>query len=349
MDFGMRLVEGGSDFEGTVEHARAAEDHGLDAVYLAEHSGFPDSPYWSEPIVALSGVAAATDRVRVGTHIALLPLYNPVRLAGMMAQLDIVSNGRACFGFGVGWREHEFDVMNEPFDERGPRTTEYLKLVDALLRGGDSFDGRFVSFEDFELSQQPVQDPRPPIYIGGFSDPAIRRGVELCDGWVSPGGDLEGHTSFVDEFRERGGGRVVVGSEGLVVREDREEALRDAREFLKNRRRPHVREGNRHMIGEFEAHLDDRGEALPRDTPEAVEEYVDRLVEWEIGGDVESYLGDTIFFAGTPEMVVEQVERVVAETNPDELIFRPFVQGVSDDDLWTSTDLLGEEVLPELR
>lgn len=349
MDFGLRLQEGGSDFEPALEQAAWAEDHGLSTVYFAEHAGFPESPYWPNPFLGLAAVASRTEEVTLGTHIALLPLYNPVRLAGTIAQLDVISDGRVQPGLSVGWRRSEFDAMGVPFSERGRRATESLRVLDTLLTGGTGFDGEFFEFEEFRLTPEPVQQPRPPLLVGGWSSQAVRRAVEIGDGWLSHGGSLERNRRFADTLRERGGGRAIVGSEGVVVREDRDEAFGDAREFLKRRRLPHVREGNRNVIGEFESHLDEQNESLPRDTPKQVDRYTEELVRFELRDGFEEYVRDTTFFAGTPDMVVEQIRRVIDETGCDELILRPFVDGVSPDDVSTTMDLLGEEVLPSFR
>lgn len=114
MQFAIRPSEGGDDFEATVAQARRAEEYGIDEVYPGEHHGWPGSPYWPSPIVGLAALARETTEITVGTNILLLPLANPVRVAGEIAYLDCIAGGRTIFGFDVGWREAEFDAFGVP-------------------------------------------------------------------------------------------------------------------------------------------------------------------------------------------------------------------------------------------
>lgn len=346
MDFGLRLPEGGTNFDPAIELAEWAESQEITSVYFGEHGGFPESPYWPAPFLGLASIASRTDSVKLGTHIAQLPLYNPVRLAGTIAELDGISDGRIRPGFGVGWRRHEYDAMGVPFSERGARATEYLQILDNLLRGNTTFHGEFFDYVDYDLTPTPKQRPRPPLYVGGWSKPAMRRAGETGDGWLSPGGSLEQNRQFVDDFRKHGGGVVVIGSEGVVVRETLRESNAAVREFLIRRRKPHVREGNENVTAQFDSWLHEQGRTLPRSTPEQIERYTTELVDFELNESLETYTENKVFFAGTPAMVVDQIQRVIDKTECDEIIFRPHVADLSEEEIWTTVDLLGAEVLP---
>src|SRR5215468_6417694 len=177
--------------EGIIETACKAEELGFDAVLLNDHiivDGSPRAlPSWGntyDPLMALSYVAARTTHIRIGTSVLIMPYRNPVATAKMMATLDQLSGGRVIAGVGVGWCEAEFAVLGVPFHERGARTTEYLRLWQACWAPGKvSFAGKFVSFRDMHVSPKPLQQPHPPIWIGGASDAALRRAARFAAVW----------------------------------------------------------------------------------------------------------------------------------------------------------------------
>lgn len=346
MEFGVRLQDGKQDFTPALTQAERAEALGFDAVYLSEHTGL--EPYWPSPLIGLSAVAARTATIDLGTHVALLPMYDPVRLAGDIACLDVLSDGRTRLGFGIGWRKAEFEAHGVPFEERGARTDEYLAVLRQLLEGEPiTFDGRFVTLEEFELVPEPVQRPRPPLYVGGWSAPALRRAVELADGWTSPGGTIDRNLEFVERYRSRADGRITLGTEGIVVREDKQAALDDANRFLVHRKAPHIREQNELRVSrEFIDHLASQGIEFAAESDDEVFDLARRYVEFETGGDVERYREDSMFFAGTPDECIEWVARINGKADPDELTFRIHVDGFGRERAERTLDLLGTEVLP---
>ncbi|MHB9287952.1 LLM class flavin-dependent oxidoreductase [Halobacteriales archaeon Cl-PHB] len=197
MQFGVRVHEGGTSFEATARQAELAESVGFDSLWLGEHHGWPDD-FWPSPQVPLAALAERTDTLRLGTCLSILPVTDPVRLAAETNLLDIVSDGRATLGVGVGWRPAEFDALGVDFADRGPRTTEHLRALRTLW-GSDpaTFDGEFVSFEDVQLSPPSVQQPRPPVWVGGLGDPTLQRAARLGDAW------LPAWMPSVDTLRER--------------------------------------------------------------------------------------------------------------------------------------------------
>ncbi len=177
--------------EGIIETACKAEELGFDAVLLNDHiivDGSPRAlPSWGntyDPLIALSYVAARTTRIRLGTSVLIMPYRNPVATAKMMATLDQMSGGRVIAGVGVGWCEAEFAALGVPFKERGARTTEYLRIWQACWApGAVTFQGRFFSFADMYTAPKPLQQPHPPIWIGGSSHAALRRAAEFAQVW----------------------------------------------------------------------------------------------------------------------------------------------------------------------
>jgi probable F420-dependent oxidoreductase len=189
--------------------ARAAEAAGFESVWTGEHVVLPDpqvppSPVppdtpMLDPAVALSFLAAGTQRLRLGTGIIILPQRNPLVLAKELASLDVVSGGRLLFGVGSGYLRPEFDALGVSFERKGPRTSEAIEVIRALwTQEAPAFQGRFWSFSGIQALPRPVQKPHPPILVGGRSPGAFRRAVAQGDGWYGFALDLEGTRACVE-------------------------------------------------------------------------------------------------------------------------------------------------------
>jgi probable F420-dependent oxidoreductase len=151
----------------------------------------PEDPIL-DPAVALTFIAAHTQRVRLGTGIIILPQRNPLVLAKELASLDVLSGGRLTIGIGVGYLEPEFRALGAPFEDRGAVTDEYLGAMRAIWSMDQpAYQGRFVSFAGVQARPRPVQQPSPPIVIGGHTPAAYRRAVTLGNGWYGFALDLE--------------------------------------------------------------------------------------------------------------------------------------------------------------
>jgi probable F420-dependent oxidoreductase len=192
MKFGMHLPQAGPAASAPAIRAVAkqAEELGFSDVWVSDHlavpkgAPYPPSAYILEPLVTLTWAAAATERVALGTTVLVLPLRPPVLLAKMLASLDLMSEGRVILGAAGGWLKAEFDALGVPFDDRGARTDETIDImrrcwtqdpinVVAPITG--------VTMTEMRAKPQPT---RPiPIWIGGHSEPALRRAVTLGDGW----------------------------------------------------------------------------------------------------------------------------------------------------------------------
>lgn len=166
-----------------------AEQLGLDDVWVSEHIIVPkDAPYppsanfW-DPVLTLTWAAAATSRVRLGTSVLVLPLRHPLPLAKELATLQNLSGGRLILGAGVGWLEAEFDALGVPFKERGRRMDEGIAMMRAVWSQDPvSFDAKWIPARIDTMRSQPLPTIPIPIWIGGSSDPAIKRALRL-DGW----------------------------------------------------------------------------------------------------------------------------------------------------------------------
>jgi len=173
-----------------VATACRAEELGFDALLVNDHVIVDDSPRsvpWRnvyDPLLTLSHVAARTSRALLGTSVLIMPYRNPIVTAKMIATLDQLSAGRAIVGVGAGWNEAEYDALGVPYRERGARTTEYLRLWQACWEPGPTtFRGRFFSFDNMHINPKPVQQPHPPIWVGGASPASLRRAARFAQVW----------------------------------------------------------------------------------------------------------------------------------------------------------------------
>ncbi len=174
--------------------AKAAEDAGFESAWTGEHVVLPDpqvppSPVPPEgrmldPAVALAFAAAHTSTLKLGTGIIILPQRNPLVLAKELASVDVVSGGRLIFGVGVGYLKPEFDALGISMDDRGTKTLEYIEAMRAIW-GMDqpAYQGQYVSFSGVQANPRPVQQPGPPVVMGGHTAAAHRKSVTHCQGW----------------------------------------------------------------------------------------------------------------------------------------------------------------------
>src|SRR3954447_1145855 len=169
---GPTLEERGFESLWVAEHVVLFDDY--DSEYPYDRSGkFPgagDSGIL-EPWTALSFVAATTSRLRLGTGICLVGQRNPVYTAKQVAAVGVLSGGRVDFGIGIGWLREEFDVVAMPFDHRGGRSEEHMRVRNQLwTHPASSSDGRYYTRRECRMYPNPTQQPPPPIHVGGESD-----------------------------------------------------------------------------------------------------------------------------------------------------------------------------------
>jgi len=192
--------------------ARRAEDLGYASAWVFQRLFYPLAPRneyygspgaWPEafrsaldPVVALAWAAAHTRTLRLGVSVLVMPFYQPLVLAKQLATLDVVASGRLDVGVGIGWSVDEFEAAGVPADRRGARADEFLKVLTAAW-GDDpvEFAGEFYRIPRAHVRPKPVQRPRPPLLVGGYSEAVLRRAATLADGYTGgniPLADLEG-------------------------------------------------------------------------------------------------------------------------------------------------------------
>ncbi len=165
--------------------AKTADDTGYFYIGVCDHVALPESvvggmgTHWMEPIGTLSWLAAHTSKIGLLTHVYVLPYRHPLIAAKQFANLDYLSRGRALVGVGAGHVEAEFDKLGVDFHRRGKAVDDALVVLAAAL------EHEFV--EGFGARPRPVQSPRPPIWVAGSSERAIRRAARFADGWLPQG------------------------------------------------------------------------------------------------------------------------------------------------------------------
>lgn len=212
VDIGFGLPVGGSwaTPQHITEIARRAEELGYRTLWTYQRLLVPaDAPavpqYRSvlDPATVLGFAAAVTSRIRLGTGIVNLPFQSPVLLGKQLTTLDVLSGGRLDAGVGLGWSEEEFVASGVDFARRGARAEEYLAALRAVW-GPDpvSFAGEFYTIPASNIAPKPVQQPHPPLILGGAAPPALRRAGRFGDGWVSSSrADVSGLAEQIETVR----------------------------------------------------------------------------------------------------------------------------------------------------
>jgi probable F420-dependent oxidoreductase len=167
-----------------------AEALGYDSVWVSDHVVVPHANVKNfgeaifDPLVILGVIAGATRRVLLGTTVLIVPYRNAVVTAKMISTLDALSGGRVVFGIGAGWVAAESAMLGLPFAERGAMTDEHLRAMRELWTSpAPAFKGRYTEFSGLVFAPRPVQQPHPPIWVGGHSKAALRRAVEFGAAW----------------------------------------------------------------------------------------------------------------------------------------------------------------------
>ncbi|HEX4528211.1 MAG TPA: LLM class F420-dependent oxidoreductase [Acidimicrobiia bacterium] len=212
MEFGLTIPHTGRNAspEWVRDYATVAEEAGWDSLWGVDHLVMPhrtDSEYTLgrkpakiaddavsgllspnyEMMTTLTWVAGFTERIKLGTAVAVLPIRNAVQNARILATLDVYSGGRVLYGVGVGWLREEAEAMGMPWDRRGARSEEHIALLRTLwCAEGDlvEFHGEFHDLPPMDPEPRPVQRPIP-ILVGGHSDIALDRAGRIGDGWIA--------------------------------------------------------------------------------------------------------------------------------------------------------------------
>jgi probable F420-dependent oxidoreductase len=205
----------------TLSLARAIEERGFHSLVIAEHTHIPasrETPYplggelpsiyyrTLDPFVTLAAAAAVTSTIELFTGIALLIQRDPIITAKEAASVDLISNGRFVFGVGAGWNIEELRDHGTDPKTRGALLDERIEAIKALWTTEPAeYHGKYVDFNPSHSRPKPVQQPHPPIFIGGDSDATVKRVIRHQAGWISnplPVGRL---AKRIDQMRQGSG------------------------------------------------------------------------------------------------------------------------------------------------
>lgn len=318
-------IEGGHYYREALEEVTRAEELGFDSVWMEEHHSVTDH-YWPSPIAVLAGFATRTSRLVLGTDIIVAAFHHPVRLAEDVAMLDVISNGRFVLGIAIGYKPDEFALYGVELEKRGARFEEQLAIMKGLwTRDRIDFRGTYYTMQG-RLEPKPVQQPHPPLWIGGWGDLTLRRAATLADNWIpGPTADLPRLLAGKRQFLER---RRAAGlpeptewplTRDVIVADTDEQARQLAEEHIMVAYRREYAGGWRHPF-----------------------------IDASIATDLDKLMEDR-FIIGGPEQCRARIQRFVEQYGMTHLICRMFFPGMPHARILRGLELISREIMPALR
>lgn len=316
-------------FRETVEQVQLAESVGFDTVLITEHH-VVESGYFPAPLITATALAMATSRIRVGTGVLLLPLYDPLHVAEHGAMVDIVSGGRFVLGVGYGYRQEEFDAFKIPLKDRGPRIREGIECIRSFWTDEvTNYQGKHFQYEQVTQRPQPLQDPHPPIWMAAKQEGAVRLAGRVADAWfadpVTPSSVQKKRLVAYTEALAKAG-KPTEGFDFPIYREafcaETDEKAWDL-----------ARDGVMFIYQEYLdwGHLlDDEGRPVPAGTPGALDMLRKR------------------FIIGSPETCIREATQLKQELGGTNLVMRMKFPGISQKEVLDSIRLWGDAVLPAI-
>jgi probable F420-dependent oxidoreductase len=307
--------------------AQLAEQVGFEAILVGEHHQHRDG-FLPSPLIVSTAVAARTQRIRVGTGVLLLPLYHPVHVAEDAATLDIISKGRLILGVGMGYQAPDFEAFGIPLNQRASRLEEGIEIIRGCwTHDRFSYDGRRFRLHEVAIYPKPVQQPHPPIWVGAMADASIRRAARYGDAWLTgmtqPVQNILRHTqayrAYADEYRRPA--HVIL--------------MRDA--WVAETRQRAEAEYGPEVLAAYKYYWKNDSLSFRQNRSEA--EFT-----------VEKMTSDRIIL-GSPEEVVDQLQRWREMTDAEMIIFRlrqAHSGGPPHEQIMRAIRLFGERVIPKL-
>jgi probable F420-dependent oxidoreductase len=318
------------EYREVLDLVRLAEAIGFDSAWVSEHHGSSDG-YLPSLLPMLAAFAAATDRLKLGTGVMLTPFHDPLRLAEDAAVVDQISEGRLILGLGLGWREEEFRMFGQEVGERVRRTVDTVEILRRAWTGERfSFEGKAYSYDRVKVTPRPAQEPGPPIYLGGFTDQAVKRAGRLGDGYIrSRGGVEDGRQAAA--LAEEGARDAGKDPQSLGFAQ-----LQNAFVWDDGDAWDVVKAGANHQIGTYAAWREGA------DTPEH-----DSLEVPDA-----AHVARELTPSGSPSDVAKVLRPLVdafADRREFHLIVRLHYPGMSFETASRAVELFGEEVIPALK
>ncbi len=173
-----------------VKLAKWGDQLGYEMICVPEHYLIPrehlelSGAHHLAAYPSMAFFAGATERIRVNSCIALLPLQNPVITAKNLSSMDFLSGGRVMVTFASGWLKGEYDAMGVPFHERGAMADEYIEAIIQLwTKESPEYEGKYVNFRDVAFEPKCIQKPHVKVWFGGEAKPVLRRAARHASGW----------------------------------------------------------------------------------------------------------------------------------------------------------------------
>ena len=315
-----------------VEQVKLAREVGFDGVSIGNHLSY-SATAWFPPFETLMRLAAEAEGMSLATCMLVLPLYHPLYVAEQAALLDAASGGRAILGVSPGWQKDEFELMGVDHTRRFSRFTEAVTLIRRLFTEEEvSVEGKHFNASKLRLALKPTQKPRPPMWLGGSVENAIKRAAsiaetELGDTWVASAHlktdvILQQASVFKATLAELGKAppKDFPVLRNIVVAPDRAMAIRDVG--------PAIAESYK-IFGNWGLFTEVVGDAKTH--PE-----FDDLI-------------DGRFVIGSPEEAAEEITRIAQITQCTRLICRIQWVGMEQKHVLRTIVLLGDKVAPLLR
>jgi len=304
----------------TLEQVEYAEWLGFDSVFTTEHHFIEDG--YSPALMPIEAAwAARTSRVKIGSFVLLLCMQNPLRLAEDAAAVDIISNGRLILGMGLGYRIEEFEGFGIPKDRSGKIMDEAVEIVlRAWTEDTFSFQGEHFNLHNVSMTPKPVQQPRPPIWVGRAGKAGVRRVARFgLEGFCDAPNDAN-YQLYLDHCREFG---TEPKAEGQVLvfghcNADREQAWVEAEPHAE-----HVQRGYKEWLWKH------------GDT---------RVFRNELERDF--IIGDPAHWR---ERLSEVIERRSSGVRPSHAVVQLQLAGMPHETVMRSMELFAEEVLPHFQ
>jgi alkanesulfonate monooxygenase SsuD/methylene tetrahydromethanopterin reductase-like flavin-dependent oxidoreductase (luciferase family) len=314
------------------EQVRLARQLGFDGVSIGNHLSFGQTA-WFPPFETLMRLAVEAEGMSLGTCMLILPLYEPLHVAEQVALLDAASNGRAILGVAAGWQKDEFRVMGVDYGRRIGRYSEAVELIKRLLAEESvTFEGKHFRASGLTLALRPTRKPRPPLWLGGSVENAVRRAAKIAepalgDTWVASSHlknqvIAEQARAFKAALNEQGKPTPTDFPvlRNIVVAQDRETAIRDVG--------PAIAESYR-IFGNWGLFTGVVGDANSH--PEFEDLIADR------------------FIIGSPEECAAQITDLMRATGCNRLVTRIQWVGMEHRHVMRTIELLGSDVAPLVR
>jgi alkanesulfonate monooxygenase SsuD/methylene tetrahydromethanopterin reductase-like flavin-dependent oxidoreductase (luciferase family) len=303
-------------YRDTLEEIRFAESLGIESAWVTEHH-FMGDRYLPSVMPMLGAIAASTTRIRIGTYVLLMPMYNPVRLAEDIAVVDIISGGRLEVAIGTGYRPEEFDGFGLDRSKRGKMQDEGVEVMLRAWRDEKlDFQGDMFTYTGVDVTPKPVQKPHPRLYLGGISPNVLERVARLGVTGVAGRPRAKDMPAFIDALTTHG--RTVADVEFLPftflwVDRDGERARRVAAPYA------------HWVIGQY--------------------------AEWHSGGGMPMFQGDIDdeCTMGDPAYCIERIEKLLAKGRwapARRLLIQPPLLGLNHEESMRLIETFAHDVMP---